>query len=414
MATNYPTFQSNPRLSSVSASLATINTVTASVISASSYLGTSAGESAVYVGNKTISGSLSVSSSINTLQSITSSYPVLLDGLYFGTGKYDTINSIAIGYAPLASTSTGNDNVAIGYVSAYNTTAGSKNISLGSNSLYSNTTGNNNISIGHTSLYSSKTAANNVAIGYQALYYNISGATNTAIGYNAGVSLGVGPEICSNNTFVGPSAGISVQKVQNCVVIGGNDGNTLENTTGSIIISDGAGNIRIQANNTGLVTIPGTLSVVGGQIKFPATQIASADVNTLDDYEEGTWTPILSSSALFTSTAPVATTLGTYVKIGKKVFVQCTINLTSTGSATGPVWLVGLPFGCHGYQNGIISPTSWYSMNTSLNALFFGYLLSFTTTAQLVKATTGGIASVQTTDFTNTAQLHFNGSYEVS
>ena len=30
-------------------------------------------------------------------------------------------------------------------------------------------------------------------------------------------------------------------------------------------------------------------------IIFPATQNASSDVNTLDDYEEGTWTPAFHS-----------------------------------------------------------------------------------------------------------------------
>jgi hypothetical protein len=33
--------------------------------------------------------------------------------------------------------------------------------------------------------------------------------------------------------------------------------------------------------------------LTGGGLKFPPTQVASADPNTLDDYEEGTWTPFL-------------------------------------------------------------------------------------------------------------------------
>ena len=50
------------------------------------------------------------------------------------------------------------------------------------------------------------------------------------------------------------------------------------------------------ASNTvtsGILATGQTLSVNG--ITFPATQIPSADGNTLDDYEEGTWTPTISS-----------------------------------------------------------------------------------------------------------------------
>ena len=32
-------------------------------------------------------------------------------------------------------------------------------------------------------------------------------------------------------------------------------------------------------------------------VQFPATQVASADANCLDDYEEGTWTPSISAFA---------------------------------------------------------------------------------------------------------------------
>lgn len=46
----------------------------------------------------------------------------------------------------------------------------------------------------------------------------------------------------------------------------------------------------IGGTNNGLLDISGA---AGGQIKFPATQNASADANTLDDYEEGTFTGTL-------------------------------------------------------------------------------------------------------------------------
>jgi hypothetical protein len=45
------------------------------------------------------------------------------------------------------------------------------------------------------------------------------------------------------------------------------------------------------------ITSGGVLQLTQGQIKFPVTQVASADPNTLDDYEEGTWTPVLRGAA---------------------------------------------------------------------------------------------------------------------
>ena len=62
---------------------------------------------------------------------------------------------------------------------------------------------------------------------------------------------------------------------------------------------------------TGQATIP-TINLTGGQITFPATQSASSDANTLDDYEEGNWTPRNSSA-----TALSINNTATYIKIGK-------------------------------------------------------------------------------------------------
>lgn len=90
---------------------------------------------------------------------------------------------------------------------------------------------------------------------------------------------------------------------------------------------------------TGIVT-------TAGQIKFPATQNPSANANTLDDYEEGTWTPAIT----FATPGDVAVTytlqVGTYVKIGNLVRVNCNI-LTATfthTTAAGDFQITGLPF----------------------------------------------------------------------
>jgi hypothetical protein len=79
------------------------------------------------------------------------------------------------------------------------------------------------------------------------------------------------------------------------------------------------------------------------RIKFPATQSASSDANTLDDYEEGTWTPTVIGSGT-AGTATYSTQVGRYTKIGNTVYIQMQLTWTGgTGSGAG-MYFVGLPF----------------------------------------------------------------------
>lgn len=74
-------------------------------------------------------------------------------------------------------------------------------------------------------------------------------------------------------------------------------------------------------------------------VKFPATQVASSDANTLDDYEEGTWTPADASGATLTFTGAA----GTYEKIGRQVTARCVLTYPVTANGSSAVWS-GLPF----------------------------------------------------------------------
>src|SRR3990167_1606815 len=58
-----------------------------------------------------------------------------------------------------------------------------------------------------------------------------------------------------------------------------------------------------------------------GQIAFPATQNASADANTLDDYEEGTWTPVFTFATPGDLSVAYSTQQAIYTKIGRVVYV---------------------------------------------------------------------------------------------
>jgi len=88
---------------------------------------------------------------------------------------------------------------------------------------------------------------------------------------------------------------------------------------------------------TGVVNTPA--------VKFPATQVASADANTLDDYEEGTWTATVTGSTT-AGTYETGTQVCNYTKIGNKVTITAQIPMASsiTGGGAGYIKLSGIPF----------------------------------------------------------------------
>jgi hypothetical protein len=70
----------------------------------------------------------------------------------------------------------------------------------------------------------------------------------------------------------------------------------------------------------------GVLTVNSG-IQFPATQSASSNANTLDDYEEGTWTPNQGSGLTVVGTF---SSVGVYTKVGRQVTVYGYVSSTTT------------------------------------------------------------------------------------
>jgi len=125
---------------------------------------------------------------------------------------------------------------------------------------------------------------------------------------------------------------------------------TFSGDTNTGIYSPGADTVGLTAGGTlvgsvGLGTtlaLQGATSQSGTGITFPATQSASSNANTLDDYEEGTFTPSYGG----TTTAGTTTyTLrdGYYTKVGR--LVTFVINLGwSNATGTGAGLISGLPF----------------------------------------------------------------------
>lgn len=86
----------------------------------------------------------------------------------------------------------------------------------------------------------------------------------------------------------------------------------------------------------------GLITLESGQLKFPATQNASSDANTLDDYEEGTWTGTITCTGLTLTRTWI---YGNYQKIGRKVTCWGSYTITArSGAPSGNVVCAGLPF----------------------------------------------------------------------
>lgn len=78
-------------------------------------------------------------------------------------------------------------------------------------------------------------------------------------------------------------------------------------------------------------------------LRFAATQVPSSDANTLDDYEEGTWTPVLGGDGGNTGQS-YTMQQGYYVKIGNRVYFTFAVQLSNAGSCSLEAVLKGLPF----------------------------------------------------------------------
>jgi hypothetical protein len=155
---------------------------------------------------------------------------------------------------------------------------------------------------------------------------------------------------------------------------------------------------------SGLFNISGASA---GQIKFPASQNASSDVNTLDDYEEGTWTPIIGSSGGASTGQSYSTQSGAYIKIGRLVWVQAFVVLSNKGTIPGgSLVILGAPFSI--VDEGSASFSYWIAMTTAAYMLT-GEAVAGTSLIYIkdVQTATGGINSLATTEITNTTGFIF-------
>ena len=111
----------------------------------------------------------------------------------------------------------------------------------------------------------------------------------------------------------------------------------------------------------GITLSDGNLFVASGHgIDFSANAAAAGMTSELlDDYEEGAWTPAVSTASTHHSRT------GQYTKIGNMVHIQCVIHFTQSGTTFGSI--SGLPYTVAGVNYSPLTFREWYSTGITLS-----------------------------------------------
>ena len=136
-----------------------------------------------------------------------------------------------------------------------------------------------------------------------------------------------------------------------------------QSSTDSVFPAETSGAGRGSAIDLGLSSVPFKDLYLSGGVVFGAT---GGDVTskTLDDYEEGTWTPTITNS-----TGAYNFQIGRYTKIGNLVYVTCNLKTPFTNTGTTLQDIGGLPFVSENVANlfsvGTIFPVSGFNQANS-------------------------------------------------
>jgi hypothetical protein len=179
------------------------------------------------------------------------------------------------------------------------------------------------------------------------------------------------------------------------------------NSTACLTI-DNSGNVGVGVTPAGT---GGCLQLKSG-ITFPATQVASSDANTLDDYEEGTFTPtVVGSTAAGTGTYSNQT--GYYTKVGRLVTVTVYLNWTAH-TGTGDLRFASLPFTASSSATNYNGISIAFVQNIALTAgnVLYGSLPLATSYVSALQGPTGG-GSVAAVPMDTAGEIAFTATYFV-
>ena len=309
------------------------------------------------------------------------------------SGSYNA----AVGNGAMGLLTSGSYNTAFGVTALRSNTTASYNTAVGMEAGYTNQTGANVTYIGRRAGYLA-TGSGNTFVGMSSGDAVTSGANNTILGRFTGNNGGLdirtasnyivlsdgdgnprfwhnGANAAINSTSGTFSADLTIRNIDgsgsgklslaassaggggaSSIAMGNNDSG---GTAGPNVIVAANRNLQLGRGNSFTGT-PGTVTtdlwvtefgigLQGAQpqsgigLRFPASQSASSDANTLDDYEEGEYDVTMSTSASGSITLVAGENRFSYTKIGRQVTVTGAIQIDSVSSPVG-FFNISLPF----------------------------------------------------------------------
>ena len=155
----------------------------------------------------------------------------------------------------------------------------------------------------------------------------------------------------------------------------------------------------------------------GNGLDFSGTADGSGTMSSelLDDYEEGTWTPVIADAVSGGNTATPGTALGRYSKIGRIVQFSCVVgDIDTTGLTAGlGLYIQGLPFPG-------VAVASWKPMTVMMDTITFsgqvvGIIGQNESAIRFKQFASGGADSdvLVSAVTSGTSDIHIQGVYEV-
>jgi hypothetical protein len=235
-----------------------------------------------------------------------------------------------------------------------------------------------------------------------------SSAALTQYGVVYGGGAGAAPDATAAGTtgqFLGANTGAAPTWKSVSATPAGSNGQFQYNNSSAF---GGASNFTYNATGPIVATTIGvgaaTPSASGSGITFPATQSASTDANTLDDYEEGTWTPTLGGTATYSIAS------GRYTRVGNSVFIQGIMTVTSIGTGSTST-ISGLPFAGQSAQRICLGGVAYWGNFAASTITVIPWIDNGVTTVQFAGNASSAASLGFLSPFQNGTFVQFSGCY---
>jgi hypothetical protein len=144
----------------------------------------------------------------------------------------------------------------------------------------------------------------------------------------------------------------------------------------------------------------------------------TAAANALDDYEEGTWTPVIADATTGGNVSATAATSAIYTKVGRMVTVQCLFaNISTVGLTAGnDLHIRGLPFTAASVAGTMLIPGSCTLADTTFTGFVNPIIFDNNTYLRFAETISGAsLDYLVVSEFsTGAADIYLNITYQAA